>query len=80
MQKLLLVVALDGNQPLWLGCWLLVKAKAGKSPTKGTLRKLDECHSQALVYAAAVVISDDESTMDNEIVKAKSERLRKNVD
>jgi hypothetical protein len=40
MQKLLLVVALDGNQPLWLGCWLLVKAKAGKSPTKGTLRQL----------------------------------------
>jgi hypothetical protein len=33
-QKLLLAVALDGSQPLWLGCCLLAKAKAGKSPTK----------------------------------------------
>jgi hypothetical protein len=32
-------MALDGSQPLWLGCCLLAKAKAkgGKSPTKGTL-------------------------------------------
>jgi hypothetical protein len=37
MQKLLLAVALDGSQPLWLGCWLLAKAKAGKSSTKSTL-------------------------------------------
>jgi hypothetical protein len=26
-----LVVALDGSQPLWLGCWLLAKAKAAKT-------------------------------------------------
>jgi hypothetical protein len=37
MQKLLLAVALDDSQPLWLGCWLLAKAKVGKSLTKGTL-------------------------------------------
>jgi hypothetical protein len=36
-QKLLLVVAFDGSQPLWLGCWLLAKAKVAKSPTKGAL-------------------------------------------
>jgi hypothetical protein len=29
-------VALDGSQPLWLGCWFLAKAKAGKSPIKGS--------------------------------------------
>jgi hypothetical protein len=33
-----LAVALSGSQPLWLGFWLLTKAKEGKSPTKGTLR------------------------------------------
>jgi hypothetical protein len=30
-------VALNDTQPLWLGCWLLAKAKVGKSPTKGTI-------------------------------------------
>jgi hypothetical protein len=39
-QKLLLAVALDGIQPLWLDCWLLGKAKALRSPTKGTLSAL----------------------------------------
>jgi hypothetical protein len=29
-------MTLDGSQPLWLGYWLLGKAKAGKSLTKGT--------------------------------------------
>jgi hypothetical protein len=28
------------SQPLWLCCWLLAKAKAGKSPTKDTLCSL----------------------------------------
>jgi hypothetical protein len=26
-----------GSQPLWLGCWPLAKANAGKSPTEDTL-------------------------------------------
>jgi hypothetical protein len=28
------------SQPLWLDFWLLVKSKAAKSPTKGTMRML----------------------------------------
>jgi hypothetical protein len=31
-----LAVALGGSQPLWLGCWLLARAKAGKILAKGT--------------------------------------------
>jgi hypothetical protein len=30
-------VTLGDSQPLWLGCWLLAKAKAAKNSTKGTL-------------------------------------------
>jgi hypothetical protein len=41
---MLLAMTLDGSQPLWLGCWHLVKAKAGKSPTKGTLRYAEYDH------------------------------------
>jgi hypothetical protein len=35
-QKLVLVVTLDDKQLFWSGCWLLVKAKAGKSLTRAT--------------------------------------------
>jgi hypothetical protein len=34
-----LTVALDVSQLFWLGCWLLPKAKVGKSLTKDTLRQ-----------------------------------------
>jgi hypothetical protein len=32
-------VALGDSQPLWLGYWLLAKAKAGKSQTKVTRKR-----------------------------------------
>jgi hypothetical protein len=42
-------MAFDGSQPLWLGCWLLTKAKVAKSPTKGTRRREEESRGEHLL-------------------------------